>query len=584
MADPTTTTTLLGANPSATSTTTSTIPVTLTDEQQNLANRAANKTGAQINSSEGQQTIRIWDRNNPYSSGAIPNWFPLTVTGLNNIDAYISQMSWSEIVTLKRALSAGGFYMKQAIATAEANAAAAGRTLTSDQRAAIALSVQTLDGKWNENDQAALKDLIGQFTLSNSGSLDQFIVSSIAKNSATKQANINSLLSMDVLSETIQSNAMKTINRNLSDEEVSQILTQTFNPREKTNTVDNQRIILGGNLNSEAIQYGKELANAYGLVASPLFDPNSTADFGVEMSAAVKGGRAITLRGNTQSLQKFYDWAQTNMGEGQIFADVQMIGDGNEDDPSGAMSGLRIALREGVAIPDSGTYGNFMYGGRNQMNRNDSDKFLMAVRSPYGIESYGWETPEPGRHGAYALTEGTWNHYAGIMGYDVSDHSADTQDRVANAYIADLNERYKGDWQLIAIAFAGNIELADDIRARQQMSPNSTIDYFGGEFSNLAEVKTARKLLERMGGMGSESNFSMSGYDRLFNVIDSTNDVAGLDLSNPDAVAARNQRIFRDAYRYEIAGAKMFDAMSADLKQNVYARNYELLQQRSGGQ
>lgn len=518
--------------------------------------------------------------NNPYRSGYLPSYAPSSGTA-SEMRNLINAMSPDEIYNLKRRLWAAGYYAKVFGVPTKEEAAAD----IAAQQAFIIGNLNTVyvpqSGMWGENyptgnknredmgiagtgpigiDDAALELAITEFRSSGKESFDQFLTTQIAATSNNRQAIIANTFGLEQLNTAVQTMASQNIGRELSDEELNSFYQRVFGGEPNRDRQGSDQILVGGNLSSSAISYGKRLGASYGLVASGLFEMDPTK-YG-DMNGAVSDGLVVQYRGDQNNLQKMLQWVNSNIGDDKTFSGVQEI-----RDSGGQLTGIRVAVREGARVPSDVYLGGIDYEGSD----DEFAQFLNAARNPYGVSGYAWQTPIPGRYGAYGLEDSVWQYYANTAGLDLADKSAFNQEYVARLYANDLYARYKGDWQLAAVAFQGGKELADRIFASAP-GAETGLDYLSGEYADLDAVKGAKKLIERMGqnkvGLGVAPLLGMSSSVTSMGSFD-----VGLEQpfrsTDPKELAARQERVFKNAYKYEIASANTFAQLGKDVQVNA---------------
>lgn len=91
--------------------------------------------------------------------------------------------------------------------------------------------------------------------------------------------------------------------------------------------------------------------------------------------------------------------------------------------------------------------------------------FLTALRSAESGGQYA-NIAEDGRRGAYGITPDNWQRWTSQLGLTGAPwQDKDAQDMVARKKATELYDRY-GDWKLVALAWWGGTEFADEAAAR----------------------------------------------------------------------------------------------------------------------
>jgi hypothetical protein len=92
--------------------------------------------------------------------------------------------------------------------------------------------------------------------------------------------------------------------------------------------------------------------------------------------------------------------------------------------------------------------------------------FLSALRRYESSNHYDYTSEEDDRRGAYGITPENWRRWTVEMGLIGAPwQSKEAQDMVAREKASELYDRYR-DWQLVALAWWGGTEFADDAAAR----------------------------------------------------------------------------------------------------------------------
>lgn len=180
-----------------------------------------------------------------------------------------------------------------------------------------------------------------------------------------------------------------------------------------------ERTIQGGGPESSAIKAGNVLAARFGLVpAGDYRTRRQNAEQGGNPDSNHTRGLAVDLTGDDESLREFVNWAKGQRGT--LFEKVSF----DEDDPR-HKGKVHIEFIEGAPMPD--------WIGEEQPATPTADTLAQAIRRSETAEDYTWRGGDPGRFGAYQVTEAQWRRMAAAGGYDPGDTSSDNQDRVVRA-------------------------------------------------------------------------------------------------------------------------------------------------------
>lgn len=366
----------------------------------------------------------------------LPKWLPASTT-VADFKGIVNRMSERERVDFKRQLWASGYYGSEAIA----------------QRAVPET------GTWEIEDSSALEMFLTDVGAKKYGDT---LNSSLNNKVNLELPNVKSYTAVSLgLPEKVgelQILSERLIGRRLNDDEITSIVDTVlgFANQPSTPTQVSQAnvdkgygpILFGGGPDSTALQYGKQLAQEWGL--------NVVQGFTAAGKAApydeYHKGLGMSVTGTGENTLAFHEWATANMGEGKLFKNVEARYDSGRKTPDG----VAVVFNENVVAPQLAAT-NFGYRSDTQLQR-----FIDSIRRPGEWLAYNWEGSGPSQRGAYAINENVYRAIAQQNGIESNNYSITAQDTVARIHAENLWNKYN-NWELAAVAFKYGDEVADSL-------------------------------------------------------------------------------------------------------------------------
>jgi len=520
--------------------------------------RAPGSSAATVSALNNRNLIRLQNFSSGNRSGLFGN-APAEMT-VDQFKTYIANLSYEERRRLKSVLYNAGYYARVEYQTG------------GDARTLGNLDVeQPESGSWFEADDQALGAMLSEYyvhldTNKDNMDLDTFVQQRVIETSkmtglALEGTGVDPL----GLADELQAWATKGLGRELSEQELTQIMQYVFTsnrPDERSGLVQynniGQRIITGGGPTSSAIGFGTQLANAYNLVVSQSFASDPTqAGIPADLANAYKDGRAVTLTGDSAQLMRFLSWAQTQDGEKSFIETVR--GEDSETPDGRQITKVRVVFRDEAKIPEYMQDVNF--AGQQLTNKQ---QFVESLRSGNSVDGFNWGAgSDPMHRGAYGLSDQLWSYWTGQLGIDSSDYSIENQNRVIEAHTDFLYQKYNGNWELMALAMVADEGTADAVAYNMSLAGNQGTDPYGSDPS----VIKARKIVADMPKRVRPQN--ESGGAASLNMTVPTlgwraSQYGGIPEDN-DQAKAKAMRVFKDVYKSDIDTYGVISALEEEI-------------------
>lgn len=369
---------------------------------------------------------------------ALPSWLRFNLSKEEFQDVFKNSFSDRERLEFKRALFSAGYF-----------------------EGAWEKRQVPESGKFLEEDVAAIDSLFADTEKKTYGnSIASTLVNKIKAEEPNLRSVTSAVLGIEENLAGLQQTSEKLLNRRLTEAEQKQVVDAIlgFNqettpyPQEGARVQQGGQLLTGGDANSAALRYGRDLARSWGLqpirgyvdrAAQPNLDP------------AVYEGRSMRIAGNSEYMLAFVTWANSETGKNKTFEVVRPVYDTDPNTPDY----IEIVFNKNAVSP---TIASDSFGYRRD---DDRQRFIDAVRRPGEFLAYNWDGNGPAQRGAYLINENTYKAYSDLLGLDENDKSVANQDKVAGAYAQDLWDRFK-DWDLAAVAIRFGESVAENLKAR----------------------------------------------------------------------------------------------------------------------
>lgn len=514
---------------------------------------------------QGPMSLQLWSNYDITGSTLFPNYFPQEVTR-DQLLQFVKGMRADERIRFKRQLWSAGFYNVDSSSKSRTNRLATPNLATG--------GIEGLEfapnPNWTQADNFALNNALQFFEEDNSQretpiSFSAFVADEQKKTAANTQSDIASGFQTGALTESLQTWFMEATGRRLKDDEVNQLLNLTFNtdmPAGNQSTF--VQYAFGGGPTATALNIGQNLADMYQLTVTAGFtdEPRTVGGVTEEFYDAFKDGRAMKIAGDDAKLLRFHEWARSQ--QGQLFENVRAVYENGGSTPTGVI----ISFRDGAPIPD---FAGAAFS--NADTPSQFQKFMSAIKKPGGAwEAYADWGSQPNRRGAYGLSDQIWAFYTEQLGIDLADHSPDSQDRVAAAYIRDLAVKYHNNWEDMAYAIRLSEEEAD-IRIADRMAQGA------GYVDNLTDDKLwAKQAVDNMGNWRAlyDPTNLRTVYESKFGggLAGDINPFAGMPKDDNEAMA-KLKNVMWKTKGYEIANEEFMSSLIKDMKLTSFGPGQE---------
>lgn len=504
--------------------------------------------------------IRLQEARSPMRSqlfGNLPD--EMTAEEFKN---FLATATYAQRKALKVAMFNAGYYTRLQFAP-EGKGALENLSTRSE---GLLGAAQVESGSWYNADNDALDLLLQDVIASKDKTVDQILQERRAEASVITGKYIEETFDSQSIADDLQAMALKNLNRELSDQELDRIMGLVFSPNslsEEGGLVQfdygGQRIITGGGPNSSSIAFGHELAKSYGLTVSESFQAVPEA-YGVpsDLANAYREGRGITFSGDAQQLTRFYDWisSQKDLVE-KVKADQTVGPDGKQT------VRVRVAFKDEAVIPSY-----FENINPAQQPLTQKQQFVEALRTFNSVDDFDWAaSQDPLHRGAYGLSQQLWDYYTQQLGLDPNDTSIVNQNRVIEAHVDVLYDKYNGNFEDMAIAMAGTEGMADAIIYNRSLAPNANTDPYGED----PTVRKARQIVAEMGKRKmpldikavNQSLFNKPAYDWR------ATEMGGIPTTFEQG-KAKAYRIFNQAMKSNMNVAAVYEAVEKEVKESAF--------------
>lgn len=370
-------------------------------------------------------------------SGALPKSMPSNMLG-DDFKRYITdQLTEQERLAFKRALYVAGYY---------GQAAWENRSFPET-------------GSWDsQTDGTAIDLLLSDVQNKRYGdTLNSTLLYKTKLEAPNLRSITNATLGVDVQTANLQDFSEKMIGRRLKQDEIVNIVNtvlgfkdQSMLPtREGEAVLQGGQLLSGGGKDSTALQYGNQLARAWGLQPIQGYVPAGANPPSPEYSQ----GRGLRVTGPDNYLLGFYSWAETQIGKDKLFASITPQYGTDKKTPVS----VSLVFNDGVVAPS--------FGSQSPIYTQDTEiqRFIDSVRRPGEWLAYNWDGDGPANRGAYSINENIYKKFANDLGIAADDYSIAAQDAVARSYSQWLFDKYHS-WDLVAVALKYGEPYAIDLQ------------------------------------------------------------------------------------------------------------------------